>query len=152
MDCCHTWDDNVLIAETDYMHARLDGYPVTPGHALVIPKRHVLTFDGLDRDELDDLQFLVRHIQAESGTDSFTLGVNDGTAAGRTVHHFHMHVIPRHPGDVPDPRGGVRRILIPDPAQDPLLATLPTPSIPVDVCTCGRPRQPHPRGIRGCRR
>lgn len=124
MDCCATWDDNPLIADTNLAHARLDAYPVADGHSLVIPYRHVLTFAELTPAELVDLHFLICHIQQTSDADDFTIGINDGIAAGRTVHHLHMHVIPRRLGDVPDPRGGVRRVLIPDVRQDPLLGRI----------------------------
>jgi diadenosine tetraphosphate (Ap4A) HIT family hydrolase len=119
MDCCRTWDSNELFTETDLTHVRLDGYPVTRGHALVIPKRHVESFGGLTIAELVDVHDLIAEVCLFSDADSFTIGINDGPAAGRTVHHLHIHVIPRRPGDVPDPRGGVRRVVIPDVADDP---------------------------------
>lgn len=117
--CCATWDANPLIAETPLMHARLDGYPVTPGHALIIPKRHAESLLDLTTGELLDLRSLIAHLCWASDAADFTIGVNDGPAAGRTVHHLHVHVIPRRPGDVADPRGGIRRVLIPDVTADP---------------------------------
>ncbi len=122
MDCCGTWDGNPLIAETELMHARLDGFPAAPGHALVIPKRHVVAFADLWPDEVLELHRLVAEICRTTDAHGFTIGINEGRAAGRTVHHLHVHVIPRRHGDVPDPRGGVRRVLIPDVAADPYTA------------------------------
>lgn len=114
MACCSTWDANPLIAETPLMRAVLDGYPVAEGHALVIPKRHVEAFSELSPAELVDLGRLVSRAQLASQAHDWTIAVNDGTLAGRTVPHLHVHVIPRRLGDVPDPRGGIRRLILGD--------------------------------------
>lgn len=123
--CCTTWDANQVIAETRRMRAVLDAYPVVPGHVLVYPTRHVEWFDELRPTEALDLHRLVAEVQRRTIT-SWTIGINDGPAAGRTVSHLHVHVIPRRLGDVPDPRGGVRRLLIPDPASDPWISHVST--------------------------
>ena len=92
-----------------------DGYPVSPGHALVIPRRHVQSFFDLQDDERADLLDLLGRaraaIQAERRPDGFNIGINDGAAAGQTVPHHHVHLIPRYVGDRPDPRGGVRWVI-----------------------------------------
>ena len=92
-----------------------DAYPLSPGHALVIPRRHIGSwFDTTDDERadmlalLDEAKALVVQQHAPAG---WTIGINDGPAAGQTVPHLHMHLIPRHPGDTPDPRGGVRWVL-----------------------------------------
>jgi len=121
LPCCATWDDCELIAETPLMHARLDAYPVAEGHALVIPKRHVDRLRHLTIAERTDLWDLVDDLSGHHNGD-LTIAVNDGPLAGRTVPHLHVHVIPRRAGDVADPRGGVRRLLIPDAGQDPWLS------------------------------
>lgn len=96
--------------------ARWDGYPVSPGHTLIRPKRHVVSFFDLSVNEMVDMYALAgtaRGVIAEHlnrDPDGFTIGVNEGIAAGRTVHHLHMHLIPRHHGDHRDPRGGIRNI------------------------------------------
>jgi diadenosine tetraphosphate (Ap4A) HIT family hydrolase len=94
-----------------------DGYPVTPGHRLVVPRRHVASvFDltAAERQGVWDLVAVVREeVLALPGVLGVNIGVNDGPAAGQTVPHAHVHVIPRRPGDVPDPRGGVRWV-VPD--------------------------------------
>lgn len=118
LPCCSTWDGNTVIAETPLMRAVLDAYPVADGHALVIPKRCIETFSDLNPAELVDLGQLIWRAQLASRAFDWTIGVNDGEAAGRTVPHLHVHVIPRRQGDVPDPRGGVRRLLVPDVGQD----------------------------------
>ena len=89
-----------------------DAFPVSPGHALLIPHRHVPSFFDLTDDERTDLMDLLGRarakIQAELSPHGFNIGINDGPAAGQTVMHLHVHLIPRFNGDRPDPRGGVR--------------------------------------------
>jgi diadenosine tetraphosphate (Ap4A) HIT family hydrolase len=89
-----------------------DAYPVSPGHALLIPRRHVPSlFDLTNAERTDLLDLLSRaraKIQADLNPDGFNIGINDGPAAGQTVMHLHIHLIPRYAGDRPDPRGGVR--------------------------------------------
>ena len=85
----------------------------------MIPKRHVASIFDLPSDELAALWqevALVRNLLAKLKPDGFNVGVNDGTAAGQTVPHGHIHVIPRHQGDTADPRGGIRWIM-PDKAK-----------------------------------
>lgn len=97
-----------------------DAYPVNPGHCLVLPKRHEPDFFELTVQEQSDIQELLWELrellEAEHDTKSFNVGVNVGAAAGQTVDHAHVHLIPRYEGDVPDPRGGVRWV-IPDRAS-----------------------------------
>jgi diadenosine tetraphosphate (Ap4A) HIT family hydrolase len=113
---CHLAPGRVSRSST---HARAfaDAYPVTNGHTLVVPIRHVASLFDLAADELADVWRLVGEVRAALAAshtpDAFNIGVNDGEAAGQTVGHAHVHVIPRRRGDVPDPRGGVRWV-IPD--------------------------------------
>jgi len=92
-----------------------DGYPISPGHTLVIPKRHVGSFFELNPEEAADLIALLRSaknvLQVEFKPDGYNIGINDGAAAGQTVPHLHIHLIPRYIGDSADPRGGVRWII-----------------------------------------
>ena len=92
-----------------------DAFPVTEGHTLVCPRRHVADLFQLHEHEWDGLWRLVRHVQqrlaAEVPADGWNVGVNAGAAAGQTVEHAHVHLIPRRIGDVVDPRGGVRWLL-----------------------------------------
>jgi len=94
-----------------------DSYPLNPGHVLIVPRRHVASWfeaTAAEREEMLRLADDARRIVVEKhGPDAFNLGINDGSAAGQTVPHVHLHLIPRYAGDVRDPRGGVRWI-IPD--------------------------------------
>ena len=92
-----------------------DGFPVSAGHTLIIPKRHVGSWFEIDANErlgvfalLDKAKIV---LQDELNPDGFNIGINDGPAAGQTVPHLHMHLIPRYKGDLDDPRGGVRWII-----------------------------------------
>ncbi|HCY84273.1 MAG TPA: HIT family protein [Desulfobacteraceae bacterium] len=95
-----------------------DTSPVSPGHMLIIPYRHCDNFFGMTRAELCDAEKLIEQLRKEiQGTDQrvsgFNIGVNCGEAAGQTVCHAHIHLIPRRVNDTPEPRGGVRGV-IPD--------------------------------------
>ena len=89
--------------------------PVSPGHVLIVPRRHVAGFFDLTAEEQAGLWTLLplvkRAIDADYRPAAYNIGVNVGVAAGQTVAHVHVHLIPRYPGDVPDPRGGVRWVL-----------------------------------------
>ena len=92
-----------------------DGFPVSPGHTLILPRRHIGSFFELKPVERDDVLKLLDAarvvIAAEFNPDGYNIGVNDGAAAGQTVPHLHIHLIPRYTGDRADPRGGVRWII-----------------------------------------
>jgi diadenosine tetraphosphate (Ap4A) HIT family hydrolase len=92
-----------------------DGFPISPGHTLIIPKRHIGSFFELEADEQAELLDLMRRaraaIEQEFYPQGYNIGVNDGAAAGQTIPHLHIHLIPRYQGDRPDPRGGVRWII-----------------------------------------
>jgi diadenosine tetraphosphate (Ap4A) HIT family hydrolase len=107
--------DGYVIGANATCYARLDGYPATPGHTLIVPKRHVESYFDLTPAEATDAHQMLWEVQwrinQEWQPDGYTIAVNDGRAAGRTVDHVHIHLIPRHFGDVPDPRGGIRRAL-----------------------------------------
>ena len=95
--------------------AILDAFPVTEGHVLVIPKKHVESLFDLTAEEQAALWKFVGeirgHLLQELHPDGFNIGVNDGRVAGQTVMHAHIHVIPRRIDDDPDPRGGIRRVI-----------------------------------------
>ena len=97
-----------------------DAYPVSPGHALLIPRRHVATLFEANREEqmalLEALEAARAIIDERHRPDGYNIGVNHGAAAGQTIFHLHVHLIPRYLGDVADPRGGVR-FVIPDKAN-----------------------------------
>ena len=92
-----------------------DGFPISEGHTLVVPRCHVCSLFDLSDSELSlvwGFVVLVREdLKSRFRVEAFNIGVNDGHAAGQTVMHAHIHVVPRRDGDVPDPRGGVRWII-----------------------------------------
>jgi diadenosine tetraphosphate (Ap4A) HIT family hydrolase len=92
-----------------------DAFPVTKGHMLLVPRRHVPTWFDATVDEqaalMADVERGRRLIDERHGPDGYNIGMNVGRAAGQTVFHLHVHLIPRYAGDVPDPRGGVRYII-----------------------------------------
>ena len=114
---CKAESEREIIAYSSLSVAFYDGFPVSPGHALIIPKRHVSSFFDLSQEERQDLLNLadsVKQIVEERyHPDGYNIGVNVGEAAGQSIFHVHMHLIPRYQGDVPNPRGGVRGV-IPD--------------------------------------
>jgi ATP adenylyltransferase len=105
-----------VVSENGLAFAIRDAYPVTPLHTLVIPKRHAQGYFELDPAELEACHGLLHEqkaaIEGEDGdVRGFNVGVNDGEAAGQTVFHCHIHLIPRREHDVEDPRGGVRHVV-----------------------------------------
>lgn len=104
-----------IICETATCLAFYDGYPVSRGHSLIMPKRHVSSYFDLTHKEREAmnvmLQYVRKKIDERFHPDGYNIGLNIGEAAGQSVPHCHMHVIPRYAGDVPNPKGGVRRIV-----------------------------------------
>jgi ATP adenylyltransferase len=110
---CHL--DRPMLAQTKLSVAFLDGFPVSKGHTLVIPKRHVVSLWEMTDEEYTEAFALLRQVKdvlrKRFKPQGFNVGVNCGHAAGQTVLHAHIHLIPRYTGDVPNPRGGVRNII-----------------------------------------
>jgi diadenosine tetraphosphate (Ap4A) HIT family hydrolase len=106
---------SLWIGDNALAFAIRDAHPVSVGHTLVIPKREVVDFFGTTNDERLALFALVdevkRALDQSHHPDGYNVGFNAGSAAGQTVFHLHLHVIPRYHGDVPDPRGGVRHVI-----------------------------------------
>lgn len=104
-----------VLFRNDSAIAFRDAYPVTPGHTLVIPVRHMASFFDTTPEERASLLSLLdaakQQLQSEFGPAGYNIGINDGAAAGQTVGHLHIHLIPRYTGDQPDPRGGVRWVI-----------------------------------------
>jgi diadenosine tetraphosphate (Ap4A) HIT family hydrolase/5-methylcytosine-specific restriction endonuclease McrA len=112
---CEMPKDHVIV-ENELAYAVRDAFPVTRLHTLVIPKRHAAGYFELGRAELNACQRLLELEkeaieQADTSVEGFNVGINDGAAAGQTVFHCHVHLIPRRKGDVEDPTGGVRSVI-----------------------------------------
>ena len=90
-----------------------DKHPVSPGHSLIVTRRHFSSIADATLEEewaiVAALRRVRQSLHLEFAPDGFNFGLNDGVAAGQTIAHLHVHVIPRFHGDTPDPRGGVRR-------------------------------------------
>lgn len=101
--------------ENELAYSARDSYAVSPGHTLVVPKRHVASFFDLTAEEIKACMELITEerklLDAEHSPDGYNIGVNIGSAAGQSIHHAHIHIIPRYKGDVENPQGGVRHVL-----------------------------------------
>lgn len=109
-------DTKRIVAENNLAYAIRDGFAVTKGHTLFIPKRHVKDYFGLVQAEVSAVNLLIaeekRQLEAEDATiEGFNIGMNCGEVAGQTIFHCHVHLIPRRRGDVENPRGGVRHVI-----------------------------------------
>jgi diadenosine tetraphosphate (Ap4A) HIT family hydrolase len=108
------------IVANDLAFAIRDGFPVSPGHTLVVTRRRVATWFDATPEEQAAVMALINEVKRllddSHHPDGYNVGFNAGDAAGQTVSHLHVHVIPRYRGDRPDPRGGVRWVL-PDQAD-----------------------------------
>ena len=107
-----------VIAENELCYAIRDGFPVTPLHSLIIPKRHVSDYFDLFQPELNAIHRMLNDLRSDIQRDDpevtgFNVGINAGESAGQTIFHCHVHLIPRRSGDASNPRGGVRGV-IPD--------------------------------------
>ena len=104
-----------LIASSEGAVAFFDGYPVTEGHTLVIPRRHTENLLELTETEQTEFWSLARSVhrllEERFAPDGFNIGTNVGEAGGQTIQHAHLHIIPRRFGDTEDPRGGVRWVV-----------------------------------------
>jgi ATP adenylyltransferase len=105
-----------IIVEDDVCYAVPDRYPVSPGHTLIIPRRHVASFRDMTSDEWNSVHTLADDLakkmqEEDSSVQGFNLGINDGKPAGQTIMHAHIHLIPRRSGDVRRPEGGIRGVI-----------------------------------------
>jgi diadenosine tetraphosphate (Ap4A) HIT family hydrolase len=105
-----------IVAENEHAYAIRDGFPVTVGHTLIIPKRHAIDYFSLNSVELEAVNLLLAQqreqlLSCDKSIAGFNVGMNCGEAAGQTIFHCHVHLIPRRAGDVPEPKGGVRHVI-----------------------------------------
>lgn len=118
MDCifCDIIKNNKdILFESKSSVAFYDSFPVSVGHTLIIPKRHCETYFDLTDEEMKDMHSLSikvkEYLDAEFQPDGYNVGFNCDVAAGQSVMHAHMHIIPRYQGDSENPRGGVRKVV-----------------------------------------
>lgn len=117
LDCpfCNPDSNRELIVESATAYAIYDKFPVNEGHALIIPKRHCANYFDLIFKEQAACIFMLNKVKEivlkKFNPDGFNIGINVGEKAGQTVHHVHIHLIPRYNGDVEEPRGGVRGVI-----------------------------------------
>lgn len=109
-----------LVLQDEFSLVVLDRFPVSKGHTLIIPRRHVQSFFETTPQERSSLMAMLDMAKAKLNhshkPDGYNIGINDGSAAGQTVPHLHIHLIPRYEGDQTDPRGGIRWVF-PDKAD-----------------------------------
>lgn len=116
-DCpfCNPDSERMLISEIATAYAIFDKYPISEGHALIIPKRHIPNYFDLSFKEQSACWLLVNRVktilQNQFNPEGFNVGINVNAEAGQTVFHAHIHLIPRYKGDVENPRGGIRQII-----------------------------------------
>ncbi len=116
-DCpfCNPDSERELLLESATAYAMYDNFPVSSGHTLVIPKKHCADYFELSFKEQSACIFMLNTlkpvIQKKFNPEGFNVGINIGEAAGQTIQHVHIHLIPRYKGDVKEPRGGVRGVI-----------------------------------------
>jgi len=113
--CLFCKDPRGVSLEKELAYSARDTYAVSPGHTLVIPRRHVASFFDLTPEEINACMELINEertrLDKELKPDGYNIGVNVGPAAGQSIFHVHIHVIPRYKGDVENPQGGVRHVI-----------------------------------------
>ena len=117
-DCifCNKTNCKVISSTKYFFIIRDTAYPVTKYHTLIITNRHVGNYFDLNKDEINDLDDILKNQkrelkQLDKEISAFNIGVNIGRDAGQSIMHCHIHLIPRRKGDVEDPRGGVRGVI-----------------------------------------
>lgn len=106
--------DRIVYQDSTWI-AIYDNYPVSKGHVLLIPKRHCASYFDLNFIELESVSVTIgiikKLLDKKFNPDGYNIGMNCGEAAGQTVMHCHIHIIPRYNGDCENPRGGVRGVI-----------------------------------------
>jgi len=112
---CNEKKNNIL-DENDHAYASYDPYPVSKKHCLIVPKRHVKNYFDLSEKEILACNQLIKSMkikieEKDKSVKGFNIGTNSGKAAGQSIMHCHVHLIPRREGDVKNPQGGVRSVI-----------------------------------------
>ena len=112
---CSPGSDREIVAETAIVYSVYDKYPVSKGHVLIIPKRHCDDYFELTTEEQSACWKMVNGLKViltqKYHPDGYNIGINVNQAAGQTIPHVHIHLIPRYKGDVKEPEGGVRGVI-----------------------------------------
>src|SRR5689334_17178771 len=115
MSSCELCIPDDVLTENELAYARYDSNSLAKGHVIVVPKRHVASYFDMTADEKRSVVALLDAakgiIDRQVAPDGYNIGINIGKAAGQSRMHVHVHLIPRHSGDVADPSGGVRCVL-----------------------------------------
>jgi diadenosine tetraphosphate (Ap4A) HIT family hydrolase len=113
--CTKLLDQNAIIYENELCVVFEDGFPVSKGHCLIVPKRHIPTYFEATLEEkkmIDDAIMVMKsRIDQQYCPDGYNMGINNGQASGQTIFLLHVHLIPRYNGDVTNPKGGVRGVI-----------------------------------------
>ncbi|MBN2586026.1 MAG: HIT family protein [Candidatus Fermentibacteraceae bacterium] len=108
-------EENRIIWKDENVYVLRDLYPVSPSHTLIIPFRHFASVFEATEEEMRSISmallFRKQQLERSLAADGYNIGVNEGSAAGQTIHHVHIHLIPRFERDVDDPRGGIRNVI-----------------------------------------
>lgn len=116
MSCifCEYYNEKKYILENNLAFAIYDNFPVNKGHVSIIPKRHFASYFDTTTEEVTALNNLIQQVKVildnDFNPDGYNIGINIGEAAGQTIFHLHIHMIPRYKGDVENPRGGIRKL------------------------------------------
>lgn len=114
-DCIFCSPQDEIVMENELAYAIWDAFPVNPGHMLIIPKRHITTYFETtpeEREALDSILFSAKDLVARKyRPDGYNIGINHGQAAGQSIMHLHIHLIPRYFGDMDKPKGGIRGVI-----------------------------------------
>ena len=115
MDDCIFCNELKIIYEDAFWKAIYDKYPVSKGHVLIISKKHFENYFDLGVNELFSLHMTIQNVKKiidkNYHPDGYNIGCNCGEAAGQTINHFHLHIIPRYKGDIDNPKGGIRGVI-----------------------------------------
>ena len=113
--CLFCTEPQGVSRNNELAYSARDSYAVSPGHTVVIPRRHVASFFELTPKEITACMELINEerklLDEEFKPDGYNIGVNIGPAAGQSILHVHIHIIPRYEGDVENPQGGVRHVI-----------------------------------------
>lgn len=113
--CLFCTDPQGMSLNNELAYSARDSYAVSPGHTVVIPRRHVASFFELTPEEVNACMALINEerklLDEQFKPDGYNIGVNIGPAAGQSIFHVHIHIIPRYKGDVENPQGGVRHVI-----------------------------------------